>query len=52
MADRACGRGSISTLPKECGLSLPAAPRRAPAGESVPLLSYSICNHYLFIFGS
>lgn len=25
MADPACGPGSISTLPKECSLSLPAA---------------------------
>lgn len=43
---------TLLTFPEECSLSLPAACGGLLLGESITLLSSSICNHYLFIFGS
>ena len=53
MADLPVGCGSVTTLPRNAGLA-PARPEEGSCwGEGGrPLLPCSICNHYLFIFGS
>ena len=53
VADLPVGCGSVTTLPRNAGLA-PARPEEGSCwGEGGrPLLPCSICNHYLFIFGS
>lgn len=53
VADLPVGRGSVMTLPRNAGLPLhPPCGGLLLGGGGRPLLPCSICNHYLFIFGS
>lgn len=52
VADLPVGRGSVMTLPRNAGLPCTRPAEGSCWGRGRPLLPCSICNHYLFIFGS